>query len=58
LRASNGQIQYEAEVPCVECNTAVLELPKEGPLLSKGFIRNEDVPFQAFIANRFGKHDA
>ena len=38
--------------------TAVLDLLKEGALPSKGFIRNEDVPFEAFIANRFGKHDA
>jgi len=38
--------------------TAVLDLLKEGALPSKGFIRNEDVPFEAFIANRFGKHYA
>jgi len=38
--------------------TAVLELPKVCALPSKGFIRNEDVPFKAFITNRFGKHDA
>jgi len=38
--------------------TAVLELPKVGALPSKGFIRNEDIPFKAFITNRFGKHDA
>jgi hypothetical protein len=49
---------YQAEVPCVQCNTAVLELPKVCALPSKGFIRNEHVPFKAFIANRFGKHDA
>jgi len=30
-------------------------LPKEGALPLKGFICNEDVPFEAFIANRFGK---
>jgi hypothetical protein len=36
----------------------VLDLLKEGALPSKGFIRNEHVPFKAFIANRFGKHDA
>jgi len=58
LRASTRQIQYQAEVPCVQCNTAVLELPKEGPLPSKGFIRNDDVPFEALIANRFSKHYA
>jgi len=33
-------------------------LLKEGALPSKGFIRNEDVPFKTVIANRFGKHDA
>ena len=38
--------------------TAVLDLLKEGALPSKGFIRNEDVPFEAFIGNRFGKHYA
>jgi hypothetical protein len=30
----------------------------EGALPSKGFIRIENVPFEAFIAIRFGKHDA
>jgi len=49
---------YQAEVPCVQCNTAVLDLLKEGAPPSKGFIRNEDVPFEAFIANRFGKRYA
>ena len=36
----------------------MLELPKEDAPPSKGFIRNVDVPFKAFITNRFGKHDA
>jgi hypothetical protein len=36
----------------------VLELLKEGALPSKGFICDVDVPFKAFITNRFGKHDA
>jgi hypothetical protein len=30
----------------------------KGALPSKGFIRNENVPLEAFIAIRFGKHDA
>jgi hypothetical protein len=42
----------------LQCNTAVLELPKVGALPSNGFIRNQDVPFKTFITNRFGKHDA
>jgi hypothetical protein len=31
---------------------------KTARCLQKGFIRNENVPFEAFIADRFGKHDA
>ena len=36
--------------------TAVLDLLREGKLPSHGFVRNEDVAFSDFIANRFGKH--
>jgi hypothetical protein len=39
-------------------NTAARELLKEGALPAKGCIRNENVPFEAFIAIRSGKHDA
>ncbi|PHX78897.1 MAG: saccharopine dehydrogenase [Planctomycetaceae bacterium] len=38
--------------------TAVLDLLREGKLPSHGFVRNEDVAFSDFIANRFGKHYA
>jgi saccharopine dehydrogenase-like NADP-dependent oxidoreductase len=38
--------------------TAVLDLLREGKLTQSGFVRNEDVGFDAFIANRFGKHYA
>jgi saccharopine dehydrogenase-like NADP-dependent oxidoreductase len=38
--------------------TAVLDLLREGKLAQAGFVRNEDVGFDAFIANRFGKHYA
>ncbi|MEI6052899.1 MAG: hypothetical protein WCQ44_09375 [Opitutaceae bacterium] len=57
-RAGARQNHCEAAVPCDEYNTAVLELPKKDALPSKGLIRNEDVPVEAFISNRFGKHYA
>ena len=36
----------------------VLDLHVQGKLPKTGFIRQEDVAFDAFIANRFGKHYA
>jgi len=38
--------------------TAVLDLLREGKLAQSGFVRNEDVDFGAFLANRFGRHYA
>jgi saccharopine dehydrogenase-like NADP-dependent oxidoreductase len=37
---------------------AVLDLLAEGRLPQKGFVRQEDVPLDAFLANRFGRHYA
>lgn len=38
--------------------TAVLDLLHEGKLPTHGLVRNEDVNFDDFIANRFGRHYA
>jgi saccharopine dehydrogenase-like NADP-dependent oxidoreductase len=38
--------------------TALLDLLREGVLPQHGFVRNEDVKFTDFIANRFGRHYA
>ena len=35
---------------------AVLDMHAEGKLPSRGFVRQEQVDFEAFINNRFGKH--
>ena len=35
---------------------AVLDLLREGKLPQKGFVRQEDVNFEEFIANRFGEN--
>jgi saccharopine dehydrogenase-like NADP-dependent oxidoreductase len=37
---------------------AALDLHVTGHLPAQGFVRQEDVPFEEFIANRFGKHYA
>ena len=34
---------------------AVLDLLAEGALEQRGFIRQEDIPLEKFIANRFGR---
>ena len=36
--------------------TALLDLLREGKLPQSGFVRNEDVAFADFMANRFGRH--
>ena len=35
---------------------AMVDLQREGKLPTQGFIRQEDVSLEAFLANRFGKH--
>ena len=37
---------------------AVLDLLKDGKVPQKGFMKMEDVGYDDFIANRFGKHYA
>lgn len=37
---------------------AVLDLHAQGQIKQEGFIRQEDVPFEAFIQNRYGKYYA
>ncbi len=37
---------------------AVMDLHAGGMLPSKGFVRQEQVPFEAFLENRFGRHYA
>jgi len=37
---------------------AVLDLYLEGPLPKRGFVKQEEVKLQAFLANRFGRYYA
>ncbi len=37
---------------------AVLDMLADGSLPATGFIRQEDIPLHAFLANRFGRYYA
>ncbi|MCE9619919.1 MAG: saccharopine dehydrogenase NADP-binding domain-containing protein [Planctomycetes bacterium] len=54
----DGQPWTAIQITTAAGITAVLDLLKDGAIPAKGFVRNEDVPFEKFIANRFGKHYA
>jgi saccharopine dehydrogenase-like NADP-dependent oxidoreductase len=54
----DGQRWTAIQITTAAGITAVLDLLREGAIPSKGFVRNEDVPFEKFITNRFGKHYA
>jgi saccharopine dehydrogenase-like NADP-dependent oxidoreductase len=55
-----GQVLHGVERSAIQITTAsalcaVVDLWREGQLPAKGFIRQEDIPFEAVIANRFGR---
>jgi saccharopine dehydrogenase-like NADP-dependent oxidoreductase len=51
-----GGVQRSAiQITTASSICAVLDLLAEGRLPQSGFVRQEDVPLQAFLANRFGR---
>jgi saccharopine dehydrogenase-like NADP-dependent oxidoreductase len=54
----HGQPWSAIQITTAAGITAVLDLLFEGKLPQKGFVRQEDVDYQAFIQNRFGKYYA
>ncbi|MGE4065113.1 MAG: saccharopine dehydrogenase family protein [Rhodospirillaceae bacterium] len=55
-----GQAFHGVERSAIQITTAsalcaVVDLWREGQLPAKGFVRQEDIPFEAVTANRFGK---
>lgn len=54
----NGQVWSAIQVTTAAGICAVLDLLADGTLPQKGFVRQEDVPFDAFISNRFGAYYA
>ena len=56
-----GQTRFGEEWSAIQVTTAaglcaVVDLHREGRLPERGFLRQEDVDYDAFLANRFGRH--
>lgn len=54
-RFAAGKQRSAIQVTTASSICAVLDLLAEGGLPSGGFVRQEDVPVEAFLANRFGR---
>lgn len=54
-RAVEGRIVSAIQITTASAIAAVLDLVMTGVLPQSGFIRQESVPLDAFLANRFGK---
>jgi saccharopine dehydrogenase-like NADP-dependent oxidoreductase len=55
-RALNGQHWSGIQITTASAICAVLDLVREGRLPQAGFIHHDQVDFDQFIGNRFGKH--
>ena len=53
-----GQGMSAIQITTAAGITAVLDLLLDGALPQRGFVRQEEVSYSAFIANRFGKYYA
>ncbi|MEK6806429.1 MAG: saccharopine dehydrogenase family protein [Pseudomonadota bacterium] len=51
----NGVMRSAIQITTAAGICGVLDLLREGKIPSKGFVRQEDVPLDLFLANRFGK---
>ncbi|MFZ5720457.1 MAG: saccharopine dehydrogenase C-terminal domain-containing protein [Pseudomonadota bacterium] len=54
----NGEVKSAIQITTAGSVCAVLDMLAEGALPQKGFIRQEDIPLPAFLANRFGRYYA
>jgi saccharopine dehydrogenase-like NADP-dependent oxidoreductase len=54
-RAVNGSVHSAIQVTTASGICTVLDMLAAGQLPQAGFIRQEDVPLEAFLANRFGR---
>lgn len=52
----HGQLWSAIQITTAASVCAVVDLHYEGRLPKRGFVRQEDVDFHAFIDNRFGRH--
>lgn len=52
---SNGRTWAAIQITTANAVCAVLDMLVAGTIPQKGFVRQEDIPLSAFVANRFGK---
>lgn len=52
---SDGKIWAAIQITTANAICAVLDMLAHGDLPAKGFVRQEDIPLDAFLANRFGR---
>ena len=53
-----GEVKSAIQITTAGAICAVLDMLAEGDLPQQGFIRQEDIPLHAFLANRFGRYYA
>jgi len=53
-----GEVKSAIQITTAGAICAVLDMLADGSLPAKGFIRQEDIPLHAFLANRFGRYYA
>ncbi len=54
-QAVGGEIRSAIQITTAGAICAVLDMLADGTLPATGFIRQEDIPLDAFLANRFGR---
>src|SRR3989344_7085351 len=53
-----GEVKSAIQITTAGAICAVLDMLTDGSIPSSGFIRQEDIPLHAFLANRFGRYYA
>jgi saccharopine dehydrogenase-like NADP-dependent oxidoreductase len=53
-----GEVKSAIQITTAGAICAVLDMLADGSLPARGFIRQEDIPLHAFLANRFGRYYA
>ena len=54
-RQIGGRVHSAIQITTASGICTVLDMLADGQLAPKGFVRQEDIPFEAFINNRFGR---
>jgi saccharopine dehydrogenase-like NADP-dependent oxidoreductase len=55
-REIDGRVWSAIQITTAAGICGVIDLLREGVIPDRGFVRQEDVPMDAFLANRFGQY--